>query len=326
MKFIDSNQLLVLSADEICALPQEKLQNPDNFAAFAKGIKIDPELLFSDKWQNASIGQDYKSLFGFVMKEMLPAFYDYNYLLANGEVGISITGIANYTLSPVNGRVVGMDGLPVDYVTGEETFSFSINPDMLMAFCRGLTLEASESFLSDDDEWEDREISSTELSLYGMPAGGSDVATACWDASECVSDMTIGSDCYANASACLGNSVPGGNGCGMNTNICGVNAGGVNGCYANGMVCGADVTAGTACGTAVGVCTANVTGGAVCGADASACGANVDTGAACGAKAGACGVDILGLCPANAVVCGINLPGDIVGACGINVLPLLPSC
>ena len=33
-------------------------------------------------------------------------------------------------------------------------------------------LDASEQYLQEDDEWEDRELSSAELELYGIPAGG----------------------------------------------------------------------------------------------------------------------------------------------------------
>ncbi len=323
MKFIDSSQLLVLSTDEVCSLPEEKLQNPDNFATFAQGIKIDPELLFSDKWQNISIGQDYKSLCDFIMKEMLPAFYDHSHLLSHGEVGIVITGIANYTLAPINGRVVGMDGLPTDYLTGAESVTFAIDPNILMAFCRGLTLAASESFLDEDDEWEDRDLSTTELELYGMPAGGANCLT---DLGVCVSDASISGSCVNNASSCLANSGIIGGVCSANYTTCGVNGGGGSVCGGNVGACGANASAGGVCGGKASVCASNATLGSACGGNASACGTKASAGSTCGAKASACGVDVAGACPANAVACGINLPGDIVGACIVNILPFLPSC
>ncbi len=323
MKFIDSAQLLVLTADEICALPEEKLQNPDNFAAFAEGIHIDPELLFSPEWNNATIGNDYKSLCDFIMKDLLPAFYDYNHLLSHGEVDIVISGIANYTLAPVNGRVVAMDGLPTDYITGEESVTFRIHPDMLMAFCRGLTLAASESFLDDDDEWEDRDLSTTELELYGMPAGGNDCIT---NLGTCVSDASISGSCVSNASSCLGNTGIIGGVCAANYTTCGVNVGGGSVCGSNVGACGANGSVAGACGGKASTCAANVGAGSACGGNASACGTKASVGTACGAKASACGVDVAGVCPANAVACAINLPGDIVGACIVNILPLLPSC
>ncbi len=325
MKFIDSSQLLILNADEVCALPEEKVQHPENFKVFSKGIKIDPEQLFSQKWQNASIGNDYKSLCDFIMKEMLPAFYDHNYLLTHGEIGIVITGIANYTLAPINGCVVGMDGLPVDFITQQESFSFCIDPNILMAFCRGLTLQVSEAFLENDDEWEDRELNIAELNQYGMPAGGSDLST---NPIACLSDFLLGggSSCQGNFGPCMVNSDLGGNLCSVDISGCALNGGGGTVCGTNVGACAAAVGGGAACGAATSACAANIGTGSFCGSDASACGADMNAGSSCGAKASACGVDILGFCPANAVVCGVNLPGDFVGACIVNIIPGLPSC
>ena len=141
----------------------------------------------------------------------------------------------------------------------------------------------------------------------------------------CQINSSVGGACATNIGACFSkHSI--GTACAANASLCSKNAGIGSVCGANNGVCGAKLSAGTACGAKAGACGADLGGGSACGANAGSCSVKFKPGSGCGAKAGACVVDVGDLCPANAVVCVINVPGDIVGACIINIIPGLPSC
>ena len=141
MQVIDSNQLLVINREDVCAFGKDKISSPEHFLSFTQGIVLDAEQLFLDKWQDIQLTSP-QATFDFLMLEMLPSFYSYAHLAQHGEFGMTINGIGSFTIAPINGRVVVMTGAPVDYRTYEEVIDFAVDPDIFLAFCRGLMLNA----------------------------------------------------------------------------------------------------------------------------------------------------------------------------------------
>ncbi|WP_028583671.1 hypothetical protein [Desulfogranum mediterraneum] len=324
MQLIDSTNLLTLRADEIAYLEAEKISDPKAFLSFAEGLTLSSEMLASERWQNAEIGRDDKSMFDFIMEEMLPHFYNLNALKVSGDIGIAISGIGGYTVAAVNERVLVMQGLPIDLANGDPVADFEISPDIFLAFCRGLLLEVSDTVLEADDEFEDRPISDGELIFYGMPAGGSDTGIT----SSCGTKTSVGtSPCAANTGTCGENiSLP--SACAANAGACSKNEGGVSACAANAGACGAKGSVGSACAANAGACGVNTSVGSACAAKAAACGAKLSAATACAAKADACGAKLSAgtACGANADATGAGISagsacGAKANACGVKVKP-----
>lgn len=170
---IDSISNLALSVDDVCSMDTSRVSSAKVFREFAKGISVPKGFLWNDRWQYLGNFQKPSAVFNCVMHEMLTLAYDTNRLESmGGHVGIRVTGVGEYMLVALNGRVVTFSGLPVDQVTGEEVCDIEIAPDVFLAFCRGVLLDVAGELLEQDDEYEFREISAGELALNGMPVGG----------------------------------------------------------------------------------------------------------------------------------------------------------
>jgi len=173
MLILDSVTNVALSVDDVCKLDGSRVSNPDIFRKFAGGLRLDENFLMNDRWAQLAPAKSPSALYGLIMQEMLPISYDANWLEAmGGSLSIRITDVGDYTLVAMNRRVVTLSGLPVDAVTNEQTFDLEIAPEVILSFCRGLLLDVAEDVLAEEDEFEDREISSAELLFNGMPSGG----------------------------------------------------------------------------------------------------------------------------------------------------------
>lgn len=343
---LDSVANLALRTEDVCALDVTRVSNPEQFRKFAEGIAIDGNFLHNERWSHTAPPQTASGVYDHVMHEMLPTVYNAAWLeTQGGHFGIRLTGVGDYTVLAINRRVVTLSGLPTDVETGLEAIDFEMSPDIFLAFARGLLLNAAEDLLEEEDEFEDREISETELMLHGIPAGGACGADASGTHTPCAINHTAcgaravdAGACFTNAGAC-GALAGGATACGGNAYGCAVDAGGaavcaanangcaantfaVGGCAANATACGAKAGAVLACAANATTCAANATGLGVCAANAGACAAKL--GLPCSAYAVYCVADASGGLSIGG--CVVNLPGSPISACIINVIPLLPSC
>lgn len=183
MLILDSVANVALSVEDVCALDASRISNPVMFRKFAVGLRVDEDFLLNDRWEKMPALNAPSMLFGAIMQEMLPVSYDAGWLEGlGGSFSIRITGVGEYTLISMSRRVVTLCGLATDAATNEQTIDLEIAPEVMLAFCRGLLLEMAEDVLSDEDEFEDREISSAELLFNGMPSGGYDFGASLKDA------------------------------------------------------------------------------------------------------------------------------------------------
>ncbi len=361
MYSIDSTIPLTLSSEEVLQLADFQITGKDKFKEFTAGFKIDSDLLLCDQWNSldGSMSDSIAYSLNFVMLEMLPHCYDINHLSKiGGCLGLTINGVGDYSVYELNQRVVVLTGLPTDLQTNQSICDIAIAPEVFVSYLRGLLLSLSEDILEGDDEDENRQISDTELQLYGMPSGGKNSqchqdSAACAadksthvsctaDTKVCGADYNSHSHCTGDYSAC-GANVDAGTNCNIDTSACGANVSAGRACAGNIEACAANASAGTICAGNAAACGAAVSAGTACAGNAAACGADVDVADGCAGKATACGADvsfggcganadacgarILDTCGAHAGACGVDIDdGDPVSACAVNVIPGLPSC
>lgn len=201
MLILDSVANVALSVDDVCALDASRISNPVMFRKFAGGLRVDENFLLNDRWEKMPALNAPSLLFGAIMQEMLPVSYDAGWLEGlGGSFSIRITGVGEYTLISMSRRVVTLCGLPTDAVTNEQSADLEIAPEVMLAFCRGLLLEMADDVLADEDEFEDREISSAELLFNGMPSGGYDFGAS-------IKDAQAGNIGFLNANAAATGSI-----------------------------------------------------------------------------------------------------------------------
>ncbi|MGC4024514.1 MAG: pre-peptidase C-terminal domain-containing protein [Mesorhizobium sp.] len=192
MLVLDSVTNVALSVDDVCALDATRISNPHTFRKFAAGLRMEPDFLLNDRWSQLPALNSPAQMFGVIMLEMLPLCYDAAELeKLGGSFSIRIIGVGDYTFIAMNRRVITLFGLPIDAGTGIETLDLEIAPDVLQAFCRGLLLDIADDVL-EEDEFEDREISSAELLLHGMPYGGYLANDAVKDYGDTLTAVTTG--------------------------------------------------------------------------------------------------------------------------------------
>ncbi|MGB0893762.1 MAG: hypothetical protein ACPGUD_05090 [Parashewanella sp.] len=361
MLTIDSSAKFALSLDEICQLSKHQLNSPKKFKQFHDGVQLNPEVLLSERWSTIGthVSQSLAHTINYIMLEMLPNFYQFDNLEKQGGViGFQVLNVGGFTLYSMNQRVVVLNGLPFNIETKQPIIDIAITADIFIAYLRGLLLSISDEILDTDDENEDRELTNTELQLYGMPAGGADSASnACaFDSSSCGIDNVIGTACGADSAVCgrnfetgtvctvdgdaCGTDVAIGSVCGSDAAACGANIETAHACAADATACGGHASAAEACTGNTGGCAADADAATACAGNAEACGGhagalnacagNADACAAaasagdlCAAKAGACAADAgTGTCAANADACAVNtleLCGGHAGVCAIDV-------
>ncbi|MDE1461792.1 hypothetical protein [Spartinivicinus poritis] len=340
MLVVDSNRMLCLTAEEVVELSGDKLKNSDAFLTFASSIHLSEDVILEAAEMRFQIDTT-KDVFNVVIHDLLPKCLDIKKMHQFDYVGIRITGIGDYCLTAINGRLATFDGLPETGFTGEQVLSFEIAPDIFLAYCRGLLLEISDQVLEEDDEYEEVLLSPDEVEQYGI-YGGNSSAHACaanasagsgcvGNASACAANAGAGTGCAANASACAANASVG-SACAANASGCVNNASVVGACGQNYTGCYGKVGVAGACGGNAGVCAGNGSVVSGCAVNASACAGNVSAVTGCAANASACGGKASGVGIANTAcagkACGVDLgilpcAGDV---CPVNIIPFLPSC
>ncbi|WP_133407815.1 hypothetical protein [Parashewanella tropica] len=358
MLTIDSSAKFALSVDDVCQMSRHQLSNPKAFKQFHQGVELNPNVLLSERWSNINSGvsQSLAHTVNYIMLEMLPNFYSLEELEKQGGViGFQVLNVGSYTLYSLNQRVVVLNGLPFNIETQKPNIDIAITADIFIAYLRGLLLSISDDLLDSDDENEDRELTNTELQLYGMPAGGIDsfiggpdsfgamspgiaggIGASVRDelvAEACSIDKAVGSHCVADADACGRNFKAGSlctvdsDACGSDTAIgtvcandagaCGANVEAAHACNGDASVCGGHASAAEACIGNVGGCAADANAASACAGNADACGGHAGAANACAGDADACAAAAMAgdLCGGKAGACAADAG---TGTCGAN--------
>ena len=139
-----------LSLAEITAPGRGYVSDPDAFAGFVTGLKLESWIIAEPAWRTAP-GRAGAPYFATLMHGAVPRFYDAAHLeTLGGRFALRIAGLngrGDFTVTVMNRRVLTLSGLPHDAETGQPVIDAEIRAEAFLALCNDLLAELAQTTL-----------------------------------------------------------------------------------------------------------------------------------------------------------------------------------